>query len=60
MLRLTYVYSSGAISDYSACIVQTGKNFIHDHTPLDNPNPKGISSYFNLLAQRAKIEGFMV
>ena len=54
------MYSSGAISEYSACIVQTGKDFIRDHTPLDNPNPKGISSYFNLLAQRAKIEGFMV
>jgi len=26
----------------------------------NNPNPKGITSYFNLLMQRAKIEGFVV
>ena len=60
MLRLTYAYSSGTISDYSTYIVQTGGNFIRDDTPLDSPNPKGISTYFNLLVQRAKIEGFIV
>jgi hypothetical protein len=36
-----------------------GKSFVTRH-PLDNHNPKGIPSYFNLLAQRAKIEGFIV
>ena len=34
--------------------------FTFDLTSLDDPSPKGITSYFNLLMQRAKIEGFIV